>query len=286
MTSKQLIVGVSGSGKTTFIAALRHLLLARKVQTMLSLDRLADSERHLNRLEERWVQCQKMDHTPLNSNAWVVFHLKDRLTGDVTLVEVPDLSGEAFRQIAATGHCKRALYEAMAEVSGVLLFTNADRPTDRLLIYEESQVADALGEHETESSTELGAQEPFAPEKMPEEVQLVEVLQSMNRRPLRPRKRFLAVLVSAWDVVSPNVSPCEWIKKNRPMLWRYATSNPEFWTVRYYGVSAQGGELPGQRDELLRASEPSDRVRVVGPEVAEHDLTTPIAWILTGDIAQ
>ena len=286
MTSKQLIVGVSGSGKTTFIAALRHLLVAQKVETMLSLDRLADSEGHLNRLEERWVQCQKMDRTPLNSNAWVVFHLKNRLTGDITLVEVPDLSGEAFRQIAATGYCNRAIHEVMAEVSGVLLFTNADRPSDRLLIDDESQVADALGEDEVESSTELGAQGPFAPEKMPEEVQLVEVLQSMNRRPLRPRKRLLAVLVSAWDLVSANFSPNEWIKKNRPMLWRYATSNPEFWTVRFYGISAQGGELPTQRDELLRASEPSDRIRVVGPETKEHDLTTPIAWILTGDTAQ
>ena len=259
--------------------------MAQKVETMLSLDRLADSERHLNRLEEHWVQCQKMDHTPLNSNAWVAFHLKNRLTGDITLVEVPDLSGEAFRQIAATGHCKQAIHEAMAEVSGVLLFTNADRPSDRLLIDDESQVADALGEDEVESSMELGAQEPFAPEKMPEEVQLVEVLQSMNRRPLRPRKRFLAVIVSAWDLVSANLNPNEWLRKNRPMLWRYATSNPDFWTVRIYGVSAQGGELPRQQDELLRASEPSDRVQVVGPEAREHDLTTPIAWILTGDNA-
>ena len=286
MTTKQLIVGVSGSGKTTFIAALRHLLVAQRVETILSLDRLADAEGHLNRLEERWVQCQEMDHTPLNSNAWVVFHLKNRTTGDITLVEVPDLSGEVFRQLAATGHCSRAIQQAMVEVSGVLLFTNADRASDRLLIDDELQVADAIGEDEVESTTELGVQEPFDPEKMPEEAQLVEVLQLMNRRPLRPRKRLLAVIVSAWDVVSANENPNEWVKKNRPMLWRYATSNPEVWTVRFYGVSAQGGELPRQRDELLRASEPSDRVRVIGPETRERDLTTPIAWILAGDTAQ
>ena len=66
------------------------------------------------------------------------------------------------------------------------------------------------------------------------------------------------------------------------MLWRYVTSNEDYWTVRIYGISAQGGELPQCRDELLSAPEASFRVQVVGPEVKEHDLTAPMAWILTG----
>ena len=259
MTSKQLIVGVSDSGKTTFIAALRHLLVANKVETILCLDRLADSEGHLNHLEERWVQCEKMDRTRLRSNAWVEFHMKNRSTGDTTSVVVPDLSGEEFRQIAASGRCKRTIHEAIVEASGLLLFTNVNRPQDRLLIDDEAQIAGGLGEDESGALTDLGAQQPFDPEKMPEEVQLVEVLQIMNRKPLQPRKRLLAVLLSAWDLVTANANPDGWLRNNRPMLWRYLTSNEDYWTVRIYGISAQGGELPECRDELLGTPEASFR---------------------------
>ena len=46
---------------------------------------------------------------------------------------------------------------------------------------------------------------------------LVELLQVMNRRPLSPSKRLLAVMVSAWDVVQPtDVNPEEWLRSEPP----------------------------------------------------------------------
>ncbi len=48
---RQLIVGMPESGKSTFIAALRHLLLSGAVSTELELTGLSDEERHLNSLE-------------------------------------------------------------------------------------------------------------------------------------------------------------------------------------------------------------------------------------------
>ena len=56
------------------------------------------------------------------------------------------------------------------------------------------------------------------------------------------------------------------------MLWRYSTSNPDLWTLRVYGVSAQGGKFPAQRVEL-QALEPSLRIKMIGPEATQHDLT-------------
>jgi hypothetical protein len=46
------------------------------------------------------------------------------------------------------------------------------------------------------------------------------------------------------------------------------------------GVSAQGGDVRQDRERLL-ASAPSERVKVVGPELqSEHDLTAPVRWLL------
>ena len=283
MVSRQLIAGMPGSGKTTFIAALRHLLNASRIPTSLVFDGFTDSEKHLNRLEEKWVACEEVDHTPAISNAWPILRLKDTATGNAASIAIPDISGEAFRQIAATGRCRRSIYEAMVESSGLLLFTNADRATDNTMIVDEARLAEELGGDEMGGGAgDVGAPASFDPEKMPEETNLVELLQVMNRRPLSSRQRLLAVIVSAWDVLQPtDVEPEAWLRMNRPMLWRYATSNPDLWTLRVYGVSAQGGSFPAQR-EKLQVLEPSHRIQVIGPGASPHDLTVPIHWVLGG----
>ena len=283
MVSRQLIAGMPGSGKTTFIAALRHLLNANRVPTSMVFDGFADSEKHLNRLEEKWLACEEVDRTPAISNAWPILRLKDTATGNTASIAIPDISGEAFRQIAITGRCRRSIYDAMVESSGLLLFTNADRAADNTMIVDEVGLAGELGGDEVGGGgDDMGGAARFDPEQMPEETNLVELLQVMNRRPLASRQRLLAVMVSAWDVLqSTNVEPEEWFQMNRPMLWRYTTSNPDLWTLRVYGVSAQGGKFPAQR-EKLQVLEPSRRIQVIGREVKEHDLTAPIHWVLGG----
>lgn len=194
MVSRQLIAGMPGSGKTTFIAALRHLLNANRVPTSLVFDGFTDSEKHLNRLEEKWLACEEVDHTPAISNAWPTLRLKDTATGNTASIAIPDISGEAFRQIAVTGRCRRSIYEAMVESSGLLLFTNADRATDNTMIVDEVRLAGELGADEMGGGADdVGAPASFDPEKMPEETNLVELLQIMNRRPLSSSQRLLAV---------------------------------------------------------------------------------------------
>jgi len=55
------------------------------------------------------------------------------------------------------------------------------------------------------------------------------------------------------------------------------------WDVRVYGVSAQGGQLskkgeaPGpDRDRLLALDHPSERIKIVGPDVRETRSDVPI----------
>ena len=273
----QLIIGMPNSGKSTFIAALRHLLLANEVPTELELTGLADNEAHLNRLESEWLACQRVERTKPATEGWVEFNVRDQESGVQSTLSIPDLRGEAFEQPACIGQCQKELHDALAKTDGILLFTNADREDDTLLI---ADFADILSEGATETQPSL---QSFKPENMPEEVKIVEFLQFANRRPRYSRKRKIAVLVSAWDVVDSqnSLTPDMWLEIYRPMLAQFLASNHDLWEPRVYGISAQGGKLPEMQEALEQIKTPSERIRVVGHEAQTHDLSAPLRWLMS-----
>jgi hypothetical protein len=269
---RQLIVGMPESGKSTFIAAMRHLLLCGTVSTELELTRLADEEQHVNVLERDWLNCQRVQRTKPATEGWVEFHVRDAANGQEVVLSVPDLRGEAFEQPICSGQCGPDLYHAVADSDGILLFTNAEREDDALLI---SDLGDLLGE----DLDEADEASPFNPYDMPEEVKTVEFLQMANRRPLSPKRRRLALMVSAWDVVTAGVTPDAWLAEKRSMLAQFLEYNSDLWEVRVYGVSAQGGKLPNDRKKLAAITDPAKRIRLVGHDAGQHDLTAPLRWL-------
>jgi Double-GTPase 1 len=278
MTTTQVLAGIPDSGKTTFVAALRYCLVSGEVETVLELVRFSQNETHLNTIEEKWVACEQVERTKEPTSAWVRFHVRDKASGAESEILLPDLLGEAFRQPAATGRCRRSLYDAMVAADGMILFTNAARGIDDLMINEVGDVLDALADG-TEAS-EPSEPKKFDPEDMPEEAHLVELLQVINRRPQSPRMRQLAVIISAWDVAEADaLAPEAWLSAKRPMLAQFLEHNSDLWETRVFGVSAQGGVLP--RDcETLRGLKPSLKTKVVGPGAAEHDLSATIYWAM------
>lgn len=300
-----LVVGMPNSGKSTFIAALRHLLVADEVAIDLCSVELSENESHLNRLENRWLDCEEMERTKPATEGWVELKVQDKKTSEQLTLHIPDLRGEAFEQPACIGQCDADLFGALAEADGILLFTNADREDDTLLIDDLIDILghDGLDDDESGAPPEGGidnsgesasgtaqppaeqAENPFKPEAMPEEVKLVEFLQVANRRPLVERPRKLAVILSAWDVVTGNgtgdgVTPLDWFETRRPMLAQFIAANADLWDARVYGVSAQGGKLPQDKGALKQIRVPSERIRIVGHGAAAHDLSAPLRWML------
>ncbi|WP_022674628.1 hypothetical protein [Novosphingobium sp. B-7] len=305
---KLLIVGMPESGKSTYIGALRHILLAKDVETDLEITNLADSEKHLNQLEDHWLSCKPMERTKTSNEAWVQLNVRDKFTGAESSLEIPDLRGENFEHPAAGG-CPRPLYEALIASDGITLFTNANRENDCLLIDDFGDMFDEdedekqeveigasgrLEEHNAAKAGSVGetrdaaAGEPrpvrFQPENMSEEVKIVEFLQLANRRPEHPRLRKLALIVSAWDLVADeqDMTPAKWLEAKRPMLNQFLANNDDLWELRIYGVSAQGGRLPERKAEFEGMMNQSKRILVVGVEAGQHDLTAPLRWLIAG----
>jgi hypothetical protein len=159
-----------------------------------------------------------------------------------------------------------------------MLFVNANRPCDGITLSDIGPaIAPASEPPEREDEREWTA------EAVPEQVRLVELLQFLLRPPFARRKRRLAVIVSAWDtVLDEKPTPAQWLARELPLLDQFLTNNPESFDVRIYGVSAQGGDVSGERRTALARLTPSERIQCVGPGADPHDLTAPLIW-LTGD---
>jgi hypothetical protein len=209
-------------------------------------------------------------------------------------LEFTDLPGERFETAFARRLCSPEFVQLVNDSSGMLLFVSADRKIDGVTIL------DALGSDDADEGTadmapsaagvsaaapELTEDPPWIPEKTPLQVQIVDLLQAMQRLPFATKQLRVVVIVSAWDLTD-ETSADAWLAKRMPLLDQYLRSGQGAVGLRVYGVSAQGGRLskkehgPGpDRERLLKVLPPSRRIRIVGPDIAEHDLTRPLLWL-------
>jgi hypothetical protein len=278
-----VLAGTPNSGKSTFVAALSHLLNSGELPTALSLTRLSADEHHLSWLQERWLDAELVDRTKKQTESWVTFHIEEggtepHVRGDLL---VPDLRGELFIQPATMGVCDRALLGALQASTAILLFTSAETPTDNVTIGEVNEIMATPG---LEEPKELKvSQNNFVPDNMPEQVKLVELLQAINRQDRPAPRRRLAIVVSAWDIVqaaAPDATAEQWVQQNRPMLDQFLRSNDDLWDVAVFGVSAQGGVLPRDAEKFKKLAKQSSRIIVSTQGRISHDLTSIIAWAI------
>lgn len=269
------IIGLPESGKTTFLAALWHLIEAGEVATQLTLDRLDGDREYLNAIAECWRQCEKVPRTSGAGETDVSIWIHEPETGRRAKLGFPDLAGESFERQVATRKCRKNYIDGFDDNGGVMLFLTADRPQDG------TTLLDMLPMWDGDESQSVEQQE-WAPDHIPQQVQLVELLQFLQRPPFRRIQRRLAVIVSAWDVIADRrLSPEVWLRRELPLLHQFLQSNGSSFNFRIYGISAQGGNLDKEKDSLLEKI-PSERIECFGDGVQPHDLTAPIHWLMAG----
>lgn len=281
-TQLHSILGLPRSGKTTFLAALWHLLDAGEVSTKLVLDKLVGDHAYLNAITEAWRRCEEVPRTSMAAETVVTIYVHVPATGQKVALRFPDLSGESFKLQFATRACTADYVDSYNNPGGMLLFTSANRPSDGMTLADVGPaIADA---EEALETTEASVEAEWTADAVPEQVRLVDLLQFLQRPPFVRRQRRLAVIVSAWDeVLEPKPTPDQWIARELPLLHQFLANNPETFSVRTYGVSAQGGDVAGDQRMTLAKQTPSLRVRCVGVDTDPHDLTAPLVWLTEGN---
>lgn len=287
--SKHSVVamGLPGSGKTTFLAALWHLVSEREVPCKLTYVSLqTDNIEHLHEIASQWRAAKKQERTAQGGDKLVSMILKAE-GGDPQTVTFPDIAGEAFLQMWGLRECDKTVAGWLKQ-PGVLLFIHADKVTVPKWVIDEKLLMEKMGilpEDEAEAEEVVD----WSPDVAPTQVQLVDLLQSMQAEPLDVGPRRLAIILSAWDkAAGRGLPPEQYLARRMPLLDQFLKHGlNRDWETRIYGVSAQGGDYDDDTTKLSDAERlrdidvPSERISVVYAGVKSNDLTEPLQWLLT-----
>lgn len=282
--SSLLFTGLPNSGKTTYLAALWHVIEAQIGQTKLKLKRYSGDRAYLNHITQAWRGCMPVPRTRLQTDVTTVtLHLEGDSFGEFTL-SVPDLSGEAFDHQIEHRRMEASHANLLKSSDGVILFLHPDVQKGTQIVHQE-QLAGSIGgitELENANDVDQVASNPWSVEMIPTQVKLVELIQFIMEYAKSPLR--LAVVISAWDLVKGTIeySPHEYVSRSTPLLRQFLDANDDLLEYRIFGVSAQGGSIPEDRDKLLKLDELT-RITVCDCTASDHDITRPIAWLLEGN---
>ncbi len=278
-----VVIGLPGSGKTTFLAALWHLVSGRELNTRLSFDKLLSGDAtYLNSIAERWRSGKEQDRTFLNGNQLVSINLKDQNDSSLQ-VTFPDIAGEEFCQMWEARECDNNVAGFIKE-GGVLLFVHADKIIAPQWVVDLTAMSKKLG-----LDIPDGQPIPWHPRYAPTQVQIVGLLSLLRKAPLDTGPRRVAVMLSAWDKAKDEqLTPDAFLEAKLPLLNQYLQQEADGWEWRIYGVSAQGDDYdkpdtksPSAKTEaLLDLDYPSTRIQLVSAQSQSHDLTEPLEWLI------
>ena len=288
-----LAIGLPEAGKTTFLAALWHVTEREEVPGALRLERISENAKHLNSIKNDWLRFERVVRTIPGQEQSATLWLRDK-EGGIGEVVFPDLSGESFQGAWKERHWTKEYDQLVESAGGLLLFVHPGTLKEPYTIAEMQKMAEAafpeMTVKDTADQTELDDDhvtekaEEWDPQRAPTQVQLVELLQFTEHRLKARRPIRLAVIVSAWDLVKSDypdgAGARDWLKDRTSYLDQYLKSDFEQFTVRVYGVSAQGGDLITDREVLENFERASERILIEGPDCIPHDISEPVRWCL------
>lgn len=279
-----LLVGLPEAGKSSFIAALYHILQDRTSLDALKLQRLFGlNAGHLQKLERKWLSGEHLERTRIPDEIKAALSLLNPLTSEEIELHIPDMSGETYSQQWEKRICTKEYLEMLEEVSGILLFVHPEHIVEPASIFAANKLASTLGfkDIESDDGNEIAKNlnlPLWNPENACTQVKLVEILQFITSK--FENTFNVAVVISAWDlVVAPSVTPLNYIGKRLPLLYQYLSTNPDHFYYKVYGISALGGSIDTKKTELLSIL-PAQRIIVADEDSSSNDITLPLQWLI------
>ncbi|KTC09414.1 hypothetical protein Q1J55_04000 [Pseudomonas syringae] len=301
MNAKFVVMGLPESGKTTFLAALWHLVEAGDTDCNLALDGYRGNLKYLNKISEAWRTFQHVPRTTYGEEVDVSIGLRNQKTGERGIAFFPDVAGEVFDRQVIERRCRSEFVDAVSADDGVLFFITANTYEDFLSLAElnarlgfagtetpidadQTQTAERNDESGNSGASPAGHGRAWRREDLPRQVKIVQILSDLQRSPFTQRRRRVAIMISAWDLArGMNMTPRDWLACHMPLVNQYLKTNNVYFEHEIYGVSAQGVDLRNADavDAAAKLPQSSRRISIVGPEGDGHDLTLPLVWLMS-----
>ncbi|HBJ34300.1 MAG TPA: hypothetical protein DDZ51_05945 [Planctomycetaceae bacterium] len=279
---KQFLIGLPGAGKTTFLAALWHVLFESDVDGCLRFSHLDGDTAYLNKIRDTWSNVNQSDRTQIGMEQVTSIFINDPVLDATTEVVIPDMSGEAFEQQWTDRTASSGYVASIRQSIGGLLLIHPHVREESLISAAEGLIKNIGIGSLLEKVAEENLPVPWESRNAPTQVQLVDLLQFVQKL-CEGRSIRLAVVVSAWDLINEK-NPNIWVEKRLPLLHQFLTANQDVFETTCFGVSAQGGKIPDKKTTLEQIVAPSHRIKVVhGQGVSSHDITLPLRWTMRWD---
>jgi Double-GTPase 1 len=287
-----LLCGLSGTGKSSFLAALWGSIRNKNTSCALALAELGEEREYLENLWRKWVRAEPIEKSASEIVQPVELHLLDKRSQPppTLLLQIPDMSGETFREQFESRQWTREFENEFAGAESVLLFAHSVGMQEGTTLAEVQHARLGLGNAGNKPTVGPNDKsDSWEIRRCRTQVQLIDLLQCLAREVPIGRPRRLAFVISAWDLLdgTPLKTPNQWLRKRMGLMEQYLATNPSLFTAEAFGVSAQGFDYEdgkGPDTHLEGFANSAERVRVLcgtDPTV-RHDITEPLQWLLPG----
>lgn len=280
------LLGLPRTGKSTYLGALWQLVQDRAEPSIVERDVTGDRS-YLQKLGERVALGEEIGRTETSSVEGMQLTLGFE-QGDIR-VHVPDLGGETLRMLVEDRIWDSRLQETIAASDAMLLFLHpeelclpltiamADKILSGLQSPSDGDSPKSANGQDSAHSTKLELPK-FRAQSACTVAKCIDGLENIltsqrSRWPIR-----LGIIISAWDTVEGSLTPASWLKDRAPALDSFSRANSDMIKWSLYGVSAQGGTLPDQREELLARGSVRNRVYARDADGVAVPVTDPLRW--------
>jgi hypothetical protein len=279
MSRSIVVLGGPDSGKSNYIARLWPALENKKGELVMTvqppdIDFVLEAADHL--FQGQFIQ--RSEHTEDRRTFEVT--VAPRAGGEEAKIVIPDVSGEIWRRAVSEFDVPDDMKQDLHNATGALLFIRegSDQNVEPLDWVTSRRLLGKVGQQEDSG--------PPTQVMLCELIRFLEISLSKRRDGGRPR---LAVVVAAWDLVSPDVfdrGPAAYLAKEHPML-AGRLANLERLEARVFGLSIVGGDLGEAvfREEFLeKGLDGHGWVAMPNADAVgwhkDPDVTKPIAWAI------
>lgn len=264
-STKFFMVGMPGSGKTTYLAMLSNMLVDGSNDAKLSkkVEDMPEGYEYFNEFGKQLLECKELNRTrrPVYNNLRIP--LWDALENEY-LLDVPDISGEVFRDLVKDRRINQEIVDRIRESDCLLFFINYKNMSweNRIPLQKENtdKKNSCVNKKEVSDSN-------LADKREANQSEVVELLQTLLD--LKLNRPYIRFVLSAWDKVEDekgkDILPSKFVEEMFPLLYQFVETNSKYFKAEYWGVSAQGGDFQNPEDVKRIEEEEYNAIKVIEP---------------------
>jgi len=260
------MVGMPGSGKTTYLAMLSNMLVDGDKDVKLSkkVEDMPEGYEYFSKYGKQLLECKELDRTQSLVYNNLRIALCDAL-GNEYLLDVPDISGEVFRDLVKDRRITREIVNRIGESDCLLFFINYINMSWERRIPLQKENSDKKNIDVKKKET---ADLNLTDKREANQSEVVELLQILLD--LKLNRPYIRFVLSAWDKVEAEkgkeVLPSKFVEETFPLLYQFVETNSKYFKAEYWGgVSAQGGDFQNPEDVKRIEEEEYNAIKVIEP---------------------